>query len=87
MATCDGFESSRTGLIKLTGNFSDLLMAHSSWFMFANTNRVYKFYSFGFSDPSVAARSISFSSYPGFLVSLDDFYLLSRFEIVWNIRK
>jgi hypothetical protein len=66
-----------SGLVKVTGDLSDILMAHSSWFYFSNTNRIYKYYSFDYSDNAVAAKNVSFSSYPGFLESLDDFYLMS----------
>jgi len=65
-----------SGLVKLTGDFSDLFMAHSSWFTYSNTDRIFKHYFFNYSNPATAARRISFSSYPGFLNSLDDFYLL-----------
>eukprot|EP00928_Gymnodinium_smaydae_P089142 TRINITY_DN73143_c0_g1_i1.p1 TRINITY_DN73143_c0_g1~~TRINITY_DN73143_c0_g1_i1.p1 ORF type:complete len:614 (+),score=131.30 TRINITY_DN73143_c0_g1_i1:129-1970(+) len=65
-----------SGLIKVLGDNSDLFMAHSSWFTYSNTNRIFKHYYFNYSDPSTAARRVSFSSYPGFLESLDDFYLL-----------
>jgi hypothetical protein len=66
-----------SAFISVTGNFSDLFMGHSSWFMFGNTNRIYKHYTFNFQDPSTAAKTVSFSSYPGYLESLDDFYLMS----------
>jgi len=65
-----------SALIKPTADFSDLFMAHSSWFTYSNTDRIFKHYFLNFNDPSTAARRISFSSYPGFLESLDDFYLL-----------
>jgi len=65
-----------SGLIKLPGDFSDLFMGHSSWFDYSNTNRIFKHYHLEFSHSSTAARRVSFSSYPGFLQSLDDFYLL-----------
>lgn len=65
-----------SGLIKLTGDFSDLFMAHSSWFTYSNTDRIFKHYHLKFKDASTAARRVSLSSYPGFLESLDDFYLL-----------
>jgi len=61
--------------IKMLPDFSDLFMAHSSWFTYASMNRIYKHYSFSVATPSAAKRS-SFSSYPGILSSLDDFYLL-----------
>lgn len=65
-----------SGLIKLPGDYSDIFVSHSSWFTYSNTNRIFKHYFLNFQNPSTAARRISFSSYPGFLESLDDFYLL-----------
>eukprot|EP00928_Gymnodinium_smaydae_P013326 TRINITY_DN14870_c0_g3_i2.p1 TRINITY_DN14870_c0_g3~~TRINITY_DN14870_c0_g3_i2.p1 ORF type:complete len:578 (+),score=72.87 TRINITY_DN14870_c0_g3_i2:112-1845(+) len=65
-----------SGLIKLTPDFSDIFMAHSTWMDYRNTNRIFKHYFLNFSNPATASRKLSFSSYPGFLVSQDDFYLL-----------
>jgi hypothetical protein len=65
-----------SGLIKVLGDYSDLYAAHSSWFIFGATNRIFKHYNFALSSQQIAAHKMSFSSYPGFLESLDDFYLL-----------
>eukprot|EP00753_Platysulcus_tardus_P015584 PLAT5104.1.p1 GENE.PLAT5104.1~~PLAT5104.1.p1 ORF type:complete len:554 (+),score=259.67 PLAT5104.1:12-1673(+) len=65
-----------SGFIKVTGNFSDLFAAHSSWFTYQNMIRVFKHYKLNIANPSTAAHAISFSSYPGMLVSLDDFYMM-----------
>jgi len=54
-----------------------LFAAHSSWFAFSATNRIFKHYYFDLNAPFVAAKKMSFSSYPGFLESLDDFYMMS----------
>lgn len=63
-----------SALVKLTGDYSELFMSHSSWFQYQVTNRIMKHYNLqaGIS----AAKKVSFSSYPGFLESLDDFYLM-----------
>jgi len=65
-----------SGLVKVTGDFSDLLVSHSSWFTYQAMNRIYKHYKLNLKSKAIAAKTISFSSYPGFLVSLDDFYIM-----------
>jgi hypothetical protein len=64
-----------SALIKVPGDFKDLFMAHSSWFSYGDTDRIFKHYHFQFHAPSGANR-VSFSSYPGYLSSLDDFYMM-----------
>lgn len=65
-----------SALIKMLPGFENLLFAHSSWYTYAATLRIYKHWDFHVSEPHTATGKLSFSSYPGFLVSLDDFYLL-----------
>uniref|UniRef100_A0A3P9KE14 Phospholipase B-like n=1 Tax=Oryzias latipes TaxID=8090 RepID=A0A3P9KE14_ORYLA len=65
-----------SALIKMLPGFENLLFAHSSWYTYAATMRIYKHWDFHISEPHTATGKLSFSSYPGFLVSLDDFYLL-----------
>lgn len=65
-----------SALIKVTGDYSDLFAGHSSWFVFPAMNRIFKHYTFNVQASFVAAKSLSFSSYPGFLESLDDFYIM-----------
>ncbi|XP_061564292.1 phospholipase B-like 1 [Cololabis saira] len=62
-----------TALIKVLPGFENLLFGHSSWYTYAATMRIYKHWDFRMTD---ATGKMSFSSYPGFLMSLDDFYLL-----------
>ena len=71
------FESGRcSGLVKVTGDLSDLFFSHASWWSYASMIRMMKHYSTPLSAASgAAARKVSFSSYPGFLESLDDFYM------------
>lgn len=66
-----------SALIKVMGAYEDIFMSHSSWFEYQATMRIYKHYNFNVKDPATSAKKISFSSYPGFLESLDDFYLMS----------
>ncbi|XP_008295003.1 phospholipase B-like 1 [Stegastes partitus] len=65
-----------TALIKVLPGFENLLLGHSSWYTYAATMRIYKHWDFRVSDAHAATGKMSFSSYPGFLMSLDDFYLL-----------
>ncbi|XP_037611856.1 phospholipase B-like 1 isoform X1 [Sebastes umbrosus] len=65
-----------TALIKVLPGFENLLFGHSSWYTYAATMRIYKHWDFRVSDTHAATGKMSFSSYPGFLMSLDDFYLL-----------
>lgn len=64
-----------SGLIKVTGDLSDLFMAHSAWFSYSNTDRIMKHYSFDY-HVQAAGKRVSFSSYPAMLESLDDFYMM-----------
>ncbi|XP_054623956.1 phospholipase B-like 1 isoform X2 [Dunckerocampus dactyliophorus] len=65
-----------TALIKVTPGFENLLLGHSSWYNYASTMRIYKHWDLRVSNTHAATGKLSFSSYPGFLTSLDDFYLL-----------
>ncbi|KAL5018080.1 hypothetical protein ScPMuIL_003802 [Solemya velum] len=65
-----------SALIKVMGAYEDIFMSHSSWFMYEATMRIFKHYNFKLKDSTMAAEKISFSSYPGYLESLDDFYLM-----------
>ncbi|KAJ0058171.1 hypothetical protein NL108_009041, partial [Boleophthalmus pectinirostris] len=65
-----------SALIKMLPGFENLLFAHSSWYTYAATMRIYKHWDFNIAESNTATGKLSFSSYPGFLVSLDDFYLL-----------
>jgi len=66
-----------TAMVKVTPDFSDIFIGHSTWQDYSNTNRIFKHYHFNFSNPTTASRRVSFSGYPGILASQDDFYLMS----------
>ena len=63
-----------SALVKVTGDFSELFFAHVAWFIFQSTTRIFKHYNFALHQPEVAGREMSFSSYPAYLSSLDDWY-------------
>ena len=64
-----------SGLFAVTGNLSDIFWGHSAWFTYMGTNRFMKHYSFATTTPGVVGKQMSFSSYPAYLSSLDDFYI------------
>lgn len=66
-----------SALIKVLPGFENILFAHSSWYTYAAMLRIYKHWDFNIKDKDTSSSRLSFSSYPGFLESLDDFYILS----------
>ncbi|XP_076866560.1 phospholipase B-like 1 isoform X1 [Brachyhypopomus gauderio] len=65
-----------SALIKMLPGYENLLFAHSSWYTYAATLRIFKHLDIRVTEAHTATGKLSFSSYPGLLVSLDDFYLL-----------
>jgi len=71
-----------SALIKLIGT-KDLYFSHVTWAGLQTMLRVIKRYNFAYKTssangaPTVEAESISMSSYPGMIYSMDDFYTLS----------
>jgi hypothetical protein len=63
-----------SALIKVSESLDSLWMAHSSWFTYSSMLRIYKMYQFAL--PQAATQLMAFSSYPGMLSSLDDFYMM-----------
>ncbi|XP_019600290.2 phospholipase B-like 1 [Rhinolophus sinicus] len=66
-----------SALIKVLPGFENIYFAHSSWYTYAAMLRIYKHWDFNIKDKDTSCSRLSFSSYPGFLESLDDFYILS----------
>lgn len=66
-----------SALIKVLPGFENIYFAHSSWYTYAAMLRIYKHWDFNIKDKYTTSSRLSFSSYPGFLESLDDFYILS----------
>ncbi|XP_065910196.1 phospholipase B-like 1 [Dysidea avara] len=63
-------------LIKMLPGYENLFGGHSSWFTYASMLRIFKHYAFNLHDQNAATKVMSFSSYPAYLSSLDDFYLM-----------
>lgn len=61
-------------LIKVTGDLSDLIVGHVTWTSYALMSRIYKHYNFALQGDDFASGQLSFSSYPGMISSLDDWY-------------
>lgn len=72
-----GLRSSCSAIVKILPDNSDLLFGHNTWFSFSFTDRIYKHYVLNFNNAHTASHGVSFSSYPGMLVSMDDYYTLS----------
>lgn len=76
-----------SALIKLLPNNSDLIVSQDTWTSFNSMIRIWKIYDFPWkmnkdSKEIVPNRIMSFSSYPGYMFSGDDFYLLSNNMVV-----
>jgi hypothetical protein len=83
-------ETSRcSGLIKVTADLSEIYAGHSTFFIYPQMLRIYKHYHFELTgdadgadaDPP-ANMATSFSSYPGLISSIDDFYLMQDTQLV-----
>mmetsp|Transcript_36111 Transcript_36111/g.93933 ORF Transcript_36111/g.93933 Transcript_36111/m.93933 type:complete len:509 (-) Transcript_36111:694-2220(-) len=73
------FSSHCSALVKVTPGLDDIYFGHSTWYIYNSMVRVYKSYDFSTikSDTIVNGR-MSFSSYPGCLESIDDFYIIGE---------
>lgn len=63
-----------SAIVKMLDDFSDIYMSHDAWYEYQAMTRIFKHYNF--QTTLATSKKISFSSYPGFLESLDDFYVL-----------
>jgi len=63
-----------SALIKPTP--TDLFISHDTWTSYTFMLRIFKRYSFKFSEIKCASKEVIFSGYPGSIISMDDFYML-----------
>lgn len=74
-----------SGLVKIIGDMEDIYFAHNTWSLYKSMLRIKKKYSLPYhhlpyftgSDNVVPGHTMTMSSYPGNLMSWDDFYLIS----------
>ena len=71
-----------SAIFKVNPNLSDIFFGHDSWYYYNMMTRIFKEYNFNFNDRSIKAHNVMFSSYPGSIVSNDDFYLTSKGLVV-----
>jgi hypothetical protein len=71
-----------SALLKLMDDMSDIYIGHNAWFVYSSMLRIYKTYSFTLQNKDSHATTTSFSSYPGSLNSLDDFYMMAGSNLV-----
>lgn len=69
-----------SALIKKTDN--ELWGAHTTWSDYSEMLRMFKHYQFAFNHHATVSQKNSFSSYPGFISSTDDFYLMDSNIVV-----
>ncbi|XP_043924205.1 putative phospholipase B-like 2 [Protopterus annectens] len=71
-----------SALVKLLPGNADLLVSHDTWSSYQTMLRIVKKYNFAYrtsleAESKIAGNVQAFSSYPGFLLSQDDFYISS----------
>jgi hypothetical protein len=65
-----------SSLVKTNGDFTQLYAGHVAWFIFQGTIRIMKHFTTRLSNPAVVGNQFSFASYPGYLESLDDYWMV-----------
>ena len=65
-----------SAFVKLANDFSDIWFGHNTWNYYVLMIRIFKEYSFMANDGIEKSKTCAFSSYPGALSSIDEFYYL-----------
>ena len=71
-----------SALFKTKDDLSNIFFGHNSWYNYNMMTRIFKEYNLNFKDRSINSHNVMFSSYPGSIVSNDDFYLTSKGLVV-----
>ncbi|KAJ6230348.1 phospholipase b-related [Anaeramoeba flamelloides] len=78
-----------TGLVKVLPDHSDIFFSQVTWSAYFTLSRIFKQYTLNLNEGSNKASTIVFSSYPGMLFSVDDFYITDQqlcvLETTFNI--
>ncbi len=64
--------------LRVAPDLSDIFFGHATWCNYDSMLRIFKHYNFQYETPQVS----SFSSYPGTVSSIDDFYLLKTMSVM-----
>lgn len=67
-----------SALIKLSPDFSDVWFGHNTWTSYPSMTRIVKEYRFVSNRYTEKSHAVAFSSYPGTLTSVDDFYITDQ---------
>ena len=65
-----------SSLIKVAADLGEIWLGHNIWGSFGELTRIFKEYKFKSNTEFVKSNYIAFSSYPGTIASIDDFYIL-----------
>ena len=71
-----------SALVKIADDLSDIWMGHNTWTTYGNMIRTFKEYRFISNRQNEKSKVVVFSSYPGSLSSIDDFYYLDSKLVV-----
>lgn len=66
-----------SSLVKVANDFSDIWIGHATWSTYNQMYRIFKTYTLNYNASRSGAATVSFSSYPACLSSIDDFYTTS----------
>jgi hypothetical protein len=64
-----------SSLFKVLPDNSDIFFGHTTWFQYNTMVRLYQIITLNFNAEGTESKTVSFSSYPGALSSIDDYYI------------
>lgn len=72
------FHNRCSSLIKVAPDFSDIWFGHNTWAFYSDLIRIFKEYKFKTNTGVEKSNAVAFSSYPGTISSVDDFFILDN---------